>query len=64
MAPRHQEKDAKVKIILLYDDVIPDLNNEIVEFGISGLIKIDTSRICIERRSELFIVVSFGYPIF
>jgi len=39
-----RKKDAKVKIILLYDDVIPDLNNEIVEFGISGLIKIDASR--------------------
>lgn len=38
-----RKKDAKVKIILLYDDVIPDLNNEIVEFGISGLIKIDAS---------------------
>jgi DNA-binding NarL/FixJ family response regulator len=39
-----RKKDAKVKIILLHDDEIPDLVNEIVEFGISGLIKINASR--------------------
>ena len=38
-----RKKDEKVKIILLYDDVIPDLINEIVEFGISGFIKINAS---------------------
>ena len=36
-----RKTDPNIKIILLYDDAVPVLINEIVKFGISGLIKTD-----------------------
>jgi DNA-binding NarL/FixJ family response regulator len=36
-----KKKNPRIKIVLLYDNEMPDLINEIVEFGIAGLIKAD-----------------------
>lgn len=39
-----RQTDARIKIILLYDEVLPDLIKEIVSYGVSGVIKTDASR--------------------
>jgi hypothetical protein len=36
-----REQNQKIKIILLYENETPDMINEIVDFGISGLVKTD-----------------------
>jgi len=41
---RIRQSDTRVKIILLYDEVVPDLIKEIVEYGVSGVIPTNASR--------------------
>ncbi len=41
---RIRQSDTRVKIILLYDEVVPDLIKEIVEYGVSGVIPTGASR--------------------
>lgn len=38
-----RQSDTCIKIILLYDDALPDLIKEIVEYGVSGVIPTDAS---------------------